>query len=307
MNRIQFNLANKDNISINAYKWIPEGEIKGAVQIAHGMAEHIRRYEDFANILAENGILVYGYDHRGHGRTSTSIEELGYISDNDGFMDMVEDIKLMNELIKKENPGIDIILVGHSMGSFLSQRYIQIYGDSIVGLILIGSNGRPPSALNIGILFSNIAMAFKGRKSKIAFFDNLSFKGYNNRFKPNNTKFDWLSRDTEQVRLYVDDPYCGTLFPVSFYNDLYKGLKSIHKEENLVNIPKNLPIYILSGSDDPVGQYGDGVKNLYELYRTLGVADVDYKLYDGGRHEILNESNRDEVIYDILNWINKII
>ena len=308
INRINFNFTNKDNTIINAYKWIPDNDIKGAVQISHGMNEHIIRYDYFAKELVKHGYMVYGHDHRGHGKSADSIEALGYISDSDGFMDMIEDMKLMTDIIKKENPDLDIILFGHSMGSFLSQRYIQLYGNYIKGTILSGTNGKQPiSILNLGIILSKLAMKAKGRKAKIKFFDDITFAGYNKRYKPHRTKFDWLSRDEDIASNYIEDPYCGNLFPVSFFHDFYLGLKSIHYEENFEIIPKNLPIYIIAGSDDPVGEYGKGILNLYSSYKNLGIEDISYKLYDSGRHEMLNEINKSEVIKDIILWIDKTI
>lgn len=292
---------------INAYKWIPDIDIKGAVQISHGMNEHILRYDYFAKALVKHGYIVYGYDHRGHGKSSDSIDTLGYISENDGFMDMIEDMKLMTDIIRKENPNIDIILFGHSMGSFLSQRYIQLYGDYIKGAVLSGTNGKPVAMLNLGIVLSKIAMRIKGRKAKIKLFDDITFAGYNKRYKPHRTEFDWLSRDEDIVNNYIEDPYCGNLFPVSFFHDFYLGLKSIHNEENFKRIPEDLPIYIISGSDDPVGEYGKGILNLYSSYKDLGMENISYKLYDSGRHEMLNEINKEEVIKDIILWIDKLI
>lgn len=307
INRINFTFTNKDNISINAYKWIPKDSdnIKGVVQIAHGMNEHILRYDYFAKELGKNGYIVYGHDHRGHGKSSKSIDELGYVSDNDGFMDMVEDMKMMSDIIKKENLALDIILFGHSMGSFLGQRYIQIYGDNIKRIILSGSNGKPVALLSLGIILSKLLIKLKGRKSKINFLDKLTFAGYNKRIKPARTRFDWLSRDDEIVDEYIADPYCGNVFPVSFFHDFFIGLKSIHIESNLDKVPEDLSIFILSGADDPVGDYGKGIINLYNIYRDLNIKNVSYKLYEAGRHEMLNEINKDEVIRDIINWMEK--
>lgn len=302
-----FTFQNKDNIYINTYKWIPENKIRGVVQIAHGMSESAIRYEYFTKKLTDAGFLVYANDHRGHGKSSTSIEALGYISDNDGFQDMVEDMKQLTGIIKKENPNRKLILLGHSMGSFLAQRYIQLYGNELTAVILSGTNGKQPPIINFGILLSKAIMNFKGRGYKSNLIDNLAFGTYNNKFKPNNTKFDWLSRDEREVQKYIADPYCGNLFPVSFFYDFFNGMKIIHKEENLKSIPKDLPIYIFAGDCDPVGNYGKGIKNLHKAYTALGLKNLDYKLYPGGRHEMLNEINKDEVITDIIQWLNNIL
>ncbi|NMA84681.1 MAG: alpha/beta hydrolase [Epulopiscium sp.] len=303
----EFTFPNSDKNVIHVYQWIPTQEAKGIVQIAHGMAERASRYDYFASVLVKEGFIVYAHDHRGHGRSATSIEDLGYISDNDGFSDMVMDMKSVTDIAKMENPNLPIILFGHSMGSFLAQRYIQLYGNEIAGVILSGTNGKQKSLVNVGILLSKIIIAFKGRRASGKRLDKLTFGHYNHRFKPNKTKFDWLSRDEEEVRRYVEDPYCGTLFPASFFHDLYKGTKMIHQKDNLAQIPKGLPIYIFAGDEDPVGEYGKGVISLYKTYESLGIRNVSYKLYSGGRHEMLNEINKDEVIRDVIAWITKII
>ncbi|OLS02738.1 alpha/beta hydrolase [Tissierella creatinophila] len=298
-----FKFKTKKGMTINAYKWVPTGEIKAIVQISHGMNEHILRYDGFAKFLSEKGYLIYGNDHLGHGKSLLEGEELGYISDDDGFNDMVDEMKTLTDIIREEHKDLKIFMFSHSMGSFLAQRYIEIYRDKIDGLILSGTNGQPPVALNMGISLSNLIMKVKGRREKSKLIEALSFGSYNKKITPKRTYFDWLSRDEKEVDKYIEDPLCGNLFPVSFFHDLYIGMKSIHNEEDLQNISKDLPIYIFCGSDDPVGNYGKGIVNLNNIYKRLGIRDVEYKLYEGGRHEMLNEINRLEVIIDILNWL----
>ena len=301
----QFTFKNKDNMKMYVYKWSPDKMVKGIIQIAHGMAETAKRYEYFAKAMTEQGYVVYANDHRGHGNSAASIEDLGYISDEDGFSDMVTDMKTLTDIAKKENPGVAIILLGHSMGSFLAQRYIQLYGKDINGVILSGTNGKPKAMVNVGIGLAKVIMSLKGRRASGKVLDSLSFKSYNKKINPLLTKFDWLSRDQEQVALYMADPYCGTLFPVSFFYDLLNGMKLIHKKEELKRVPKDLPIYIFAGDADPVGDYGKGVTGLYGTYQSMGIREVTCKLYPGGRHEMLNETNKDEVIEDIIRWINQ--
>lgn len=307
MSRQDFKFTNKDGIEINVHKWIPKDSIKGVVQIAHGMSERAFRYEYFAEKLNEAGFLVYANDHRGHGKSSNSIEELGYISDNDGFQDMVEDMKKLTDIIKEENPNKKVVLFSHSMGSFLAQRYIQLYGKEIAGVVLSGTNGKPPAAVNLGIFLSKSILQVKGRRHKSKLIDKLAFGSYNKKVVPTKTSFDWLTRDEEEVKKYIADPYCGTLFPVSFFYDLFKGMKTLHKQENLNNIPKDLPIYIFAGNADPVGNYGEGIINLYNIYKSLSISNTTYKLYTGGRHEMLNELNKEQVIRDTIEWFKGII
>lgn len=302
-----FKFKDKFEKEIHVYKWIPKDKtnIKGVVQIAHGMAETALRYDYFANKLTDEGYIVYANDHRGHGKTSENKEKLGFVGDSDGFFLMISDMKELNDIIREENKDLKIILFGHSMGSFLSQRYMQLYGDTIDGLILSGSNGKPKFITKVGKFIAKIEMKLKGRKAKSPLMDKLSFGGFNKRFPDAKTDYDWICGNEEEVKKYIEDDYCGFIETTSFYYDLINGIWSIHEGENFNNIRKDVPIYIFSGEDDPVGDFGKGVRNLYELYKGAGVYDLDYKLYKSGRHEMLNEKNKDEVIENIISWINK--
>lgn len=304
-----FTFITKDSLKMNMYKWEPKDKdsVKGIINIAHGMAESAIRYKRFARILVDNGFIVYAGDHRGHGLTCSNIEDLGYICDNDGFHTMVEDLKGINSFIKEEKPNLPIIIMGHSMGSFLTQRYIEEYGDTVNGAIISGTNRNSSLMLNFGIFISSIEMRIRGRKAKSKLLDGMIFGTYNKRIHKNKTRVDWLTRDEEEVEKFINDPYCGTVFTTSFFYDLMKGLKITHKEENLKKIPKNLPILIFSGDADPVGRYGKGVDNLINLYKSLGIKNLHYKIYKDGRHEMLNEINNEEVFEDIINWLNLVI
>ncbi|GAB6167610.1 alpha/beta hydrolase [Clostridium carnis] len=298
-----FIFTDKEGKVINCYKWTPECEPKAVVQIVHGMTETALRYDYFAKALCKEGYIVYSHDHRGHGKTASSEEELGYIADKEGFYWMVNDIKELSNIIKEENPNLKLILFGHSMGSFLSQRYAQIYGNEIDALILSGTNGRPKNITKLGIIVSKIEIMFKGRKARSKIMDKLSFGDFNKNFNPTRTQFDWLCSVEEEVDKYIHDEKCGFICSTSFYYDLIRGLWDIHKEENKKAVPKKLPIYIFAGDKDPVGYLGKGIINLYEIYKENKIEDVEYKLYKDGRHEMLNESNKDEVIKDIVLWI----
>ena len=290
------------------YKWKCEDkDEKGIVQIAHGMTETALRYDYFAKKLNEAGFTVYANDHRGHGETAQTKEELGYIADEDGFTWMVKDLKELNDIIRKENANKKVILLGHSMGSFLSQRYAELYGDSIDLLILSGTNGQPKRITKIGQYIAKKEMKLHGRKNVSKLMDKLSFGDFNSKFEPTRTDYDWLCSVEEEVDKYINDEKCGFICTSSFYYDLIKGLWTIHEEKNLNNIPKELPIYIFAGDRDPVGYEGEGIVNLYNCYKDLGIKEVEYKLYKDGRHEMLNEVNKDTVISDILKWINKYI
>lgn len=303
-----FTFKASDGEEIFAYNWQPEDEnnnVKGIVQIAHGMAEAAHRYKRFAEKLVKEGYIVYANDHRGHGKTAPSLDEIGYIGP-DGYNRMVQDMKEFTDLIRdRENKDLPLFLFGHSMGSFLAQRYISHYGDNIQGVILSGTSGDQGFVLNIGISIAKREVAKKGPKARSPRLNNLSFGSYNKKFEPSRTEFDWLTRDEKEVDKYMEDPYCGGIFTTSFYYDFFKGLKENFKKSNLENIPKNLPIYIFAGDKDPVGNMGKGVLKLVKCYQRLGIKDLEYKLYKDGRHEMLNEINRDEVMEDVINWLDK--
>ena len=296
---------NSEGMPISYYKWGNSINPKGVIQLVHGMSEWMGRYDYFAEKLASEGYLVYGHDHCGHGNSSESIDRIGYVSNNNGFYLMVEDIKEVNNIIRKENKDIPVILFGHSMGSFLSQRYLEEYGETIDGLILSGTNGKPKSFTKLGLLICKMEMLSKGRGHRSKLMDKLSFGGFNSSVKNPKTNFDWLCSDEKEVKKYIEDDFCGFIYPTELYFDLINGLWDIHKEENLNKIKKlNIPIYIFAGDRDPVGYMGKGIINLYNTYKNIGVKDLSYKLYKDGRHEMLNEVNKDSVILDIITWIN---
>lgn len=301
-----FTFTSGDGLNIFVYNWLPEsGELRGIVQIAHGMAETAERYEKFASELTHHGYIVYANDHRGHGKTAGSIEELGYLADEDGFNWLVKDQYELHKLIKRQHPDLPLFLFGHSMGSFIAQKYIMHYGNELKGLILSGSNGNQGIMLSLGSLLAKREIKKYGARKQSARLDKLSFGSFNKSFRPNRTKFDWLSRDEVQVDKYIDNPYCGTVFTAGFFYDFFRGLKEIEDKRNFVLVPKDLPIYIFSGDKDPVGKFGRGTRNLLERYKKIGVKDIEFKLYRGGRHEMLNEINRDQVFGDIIQWLDK--
>ena len=301
-----FSFRSEYGTAIFVYHWSPKPDvnIKGVVQIAHGMAETASRYERFASFLTENGYVVYANDHRGHGRTAESLDGVGYLADKDGFDWLVKDMHQLTHIIKSENTGLPLFLFGHSMGSFAAQLYLMSYGHELRGAILSGSNGKAALLHNIGFIIAAGEVRKHGRKAKSEKMNKLSFGSYNNAFKPNRTEFDWLSRDNDEVDKYINDPYCGGIFTAGFYYDFMKGLKETDKIRDFDKIPKGLPVYIVSGDKDPVGGAGKGVNKLYRAYKKAGLEDVTIKLYPEGRHEMLNEINRDEVMKNVLNWLN---
>lgn len=301
-----FTFKGKEDLDIYTYKWEDESikAPKAIVQIAHGMAETAQRYEVFAKELTKNGYIVYINDHRGHGKTAKIVENIGHLAEEEGFRCLVEDMNTLTSIIKKENKDLPIYLFGHSMGSFASQRYIMDYSDNLSGLILCGSNGQQGIILNFAHLIINYEIKKHGRNSRSNKINDLIFGGESIR-RNKNTKFDWLSRDKEQVEKYINDPFCGVVCTCGFFYDLVQGLKEIEDKENLKKIPLDIPIYIISGDKDPIGKNGKGVLRLRDRYINLGVKDVTCKLYKDGRHELLNEINKEEVFEDIICWLNK--
>ena len=285
-----------DNIS--GVNWLLP-EKKMIVVISHGMAEHVERYDYFAKKLNEAGIEAWGINQIGHG--DAIVDDLKGHWEKDGFSNCVENLGTLIKHIKEENKDIPVVLFGHSMGSFISQEFIKRHSDLIDGVILSGS-AKTGLLHKMGALLSG--MSLKDKKAPNQFLNNLSFGSYNKAFKPNRTEFDWLSRDNEQVDKYVADPLCGYVCTTGFFKEFMKGLKNLNK--GVENIRKDLPIYIMSGAMDPVGNNGKDVVKLEEMYKNLNIENVSMKLYEDGRHEMLNEINKDEVIKDILAWLGTI-
>jgi alpha-beta hydrolase superfamily lysophospholipase len=269
------------------------------------MAEHAGRYERFADALTKAGYAVYANDHRGHGKTAGSPEEVGYFADENGWEKVVEDMHTLTGIIKKECPKKPFFLFGHSMGSFLSRHYSMLYAKELTGLVLSGTGGDPGVMGKIGLFIAKMDAKIHGKKAKSGIMNKLSFGAFNGAFKPNRTDYDWLSRDNAEVDKYISDPWCGAVFTAGFFCDLLGGLSYINKKENIAKIPKSLPIYIFSGAKDPVGANTKGVSQVYNALKDTGIGDVTIKFYEDGRHEMLNEINRDEVFKDVIAWMNK--
>ena len=301
-----FEFEAEDGVVIYAKNWISETESpKAIVQIAHGMAEHITRYDDFAEFLVNQGFAVYGNDHRGHGKMSEKQGNFGYFADESGFEKVVGDLLSLTKVIEKDFPEVPVFLFGHSLGSFLTRRYMQLYGDHIQGAILSGTGGHPGVLGKVAKAIAGAESRIRGRKTPSSLMTKLTFGAYNKNFNPVKTEFDWLSRDEKEVRKYSNDPLCGGECSTGLFIDLFEGLNLIHERRNLKGIPKELPLYIFSGDKDPVGNNTKGVRQVYEEFKTIGMMDVSLKFYKEGRHEMLNEVNKEEVYEDILSWLNK--
>lgn len=308
MERTDFNFQSSDGTDIKVYHWeTPEINPHGIIQIAHGMAEHALRYEPFAKWITKQGFIVYANDHRGHGGSYATKKDKGFFAKRGGFSKVVEDLQKITSIIQKQHPNLPIFLLGHSMGSFLIRRYIQIDASGITGAILSGTGGDQKLIGKIGLSLAKIEQKIKGPHALSPMMDKLIFGNYNKNFSPARTKFDFLSRDNDVVDKYIADENCGFICTTSFYVDLLAGLALIHRNEEIAKTPKHLPIFLLAGDMDPVGDEGKGVQAVYEQYVEHGCENVSLKLYEDGRHEMLNELNRDEVFQDIANWLESIL
>lgn len=290
------------------HHWLPDSEIKGVVLLSHGMAEHASRYERFAGLLAEKGIALYAEDHRGHGETAKLAEEngtgkFGYLADKDGFFRVVEDIHEEALMLRKTYPGKKLILFGHSFGSFVSQCFIEKYADCIDGVVLCGTAGPRRALVGSARFVGGIAAFFGGKKNPSKFIDNLAFGSYNKRIKDARTSVDWLSRDPEQVDKYIADPWCGFTCTGGFFCDMFAGLSYIHKKGHMAAIPQELPVHFIEGTGDPVGDYGVTVQKLHDIYAENGIKDLSITLFPEARHELMNETNKEEIEADTIAWI----
>lgn len=290
---------------IYAVKWMNKEvkEYKGVIQLVHGMQEHIGRYDEFAKMLADCGYIVVGHDHLGHGNTVKNEEEWGYFDKRDGWNKLVEDIHILQNIVQKEYPDIPYVIMGHSMGSLLVRTYVTKYKDNLSGIIISGTSGQK-RGLIIGQILTKLVILFRGAKYKSTLLEQLVTGSFNKKFKPTRTKADWTTRDYEQVDKYEKDEKCGKKFTAIAYLDLLKGTYYLSKQKNIKNTP-NIPILIFSGDKDPVGENSKGVIRVYNMLKKAGKDKVRIRLFKDGRHEMLNEINKEEVYYFILDWLDK--
>jgi Lysophospholipase len=298
-----FFMKAKDGADIYIHQWHDVSEPRAAVQVFHGMAEHAGRYQLFAEFLNRNGFVVYADDHRGHGKTAGTVEKVGYIGE-DGYNKIIEDENMLTAFIKEKHPGLPVFIFAHSFGSFIGQSYITKYGGDIAGIILSGSAARSRFEVGFGRILTTLDKAVNGEKKQSLLMNAMCFGTYNKNITDSNSAFAWISRDAKEVEKYEKDIYCGTVFTVNYFYYMFKGLKDLNGKGVFNRVPACLPIYLMSGDADPVGSYGKCVQKLYEKYSEVNIKDLKLKLYPGGRHEMLNEINREEVCNDILNWLN---
>lgn len=298
-------LSSDQTTMIRGMRWIPDGNIKAILQLAHGMSEHIDRYEDFALYLRDRGILVTANDHLGHGESVLSTENLGYFTKNMGNQSILQDMNKLTHITKEAYPDIPFYILGHSMGSFLTRQYIGQYADEVDGAIIMGTGTKPEIVLKSGILLAKLISLFKGEHHRSGLLDRISFSGYTKRLEQVRTEFDWLTRDEKIVDSYIADDKCGFVFTLNGFYNMFYSISQAQKVSNLNKMNQELPVLFVAGEEDPVGDYGKGVLKVVRQFQRIGMKCVEYKLYHGDRHEILNELDRDKVYEDIYGWVNK--
>lgn len=287
--------------NIHACIWQPTDGIRAAVQIVHGMAEYAKRYDDFARYLAGRGVLVFAQDHLGHGKSVTSPDNVGYFAAERGCMPLIRDIRTLAENVKSRFPDVPYFMFGHSMGSFLCRNYISLYGRELAGAVIMGTGFKGSATVWAGKALCTLTSAFRGWSYRPPLIEKIAFMGYNSRFG-GRTRFDWLSSRRENVDAYIADDMCGIPFTCNGFYGLFDAIGKCCARRTMAATPDNLPLFVLSGSDDPVGDYGKGVRKVCDIYRRMG-KDVQMKLYEGCRHELLSEFCADDVMGDIYDFI----
>ena len=288
----------KDMVAYSVYE--PQRP-RAVVQISHGMCEYMGRYDEFARFLCDKGFVVCGNDHLGHGQSAGTPDQRGYMGKN-GWRYMVEDVHILTGLIKKQYPALPYFLLGHSMGSFIARAYLSRYGRELAGAVIMGtSGGNPLSGLGIGVERILTRLYGPGHRSRL--LQGMAFSAYNRRF-PGEGGSAWLTRDREITRKYDQDENCNFVFTTDGFDNLFHLLRFVSRKDWAGTVPKDLPLILLSGEDDPVGDYGRGVLKVNRRLKAAGISDLTCKLYPKGRHELLNETNRHEVYEDIAHWLD---
>ncbi|MGX5797654.1 alpha/beta hydrolase [Pseudomonas sp. ArH3a] len=303
MNHSTFWLTANDRSRLYVNQWLPESQARAMIMLSHGMAEHSGRYARLAEALCAAGYGLYALDQRGHGRTADE-GTLGLYAEKDGWTKVVGDLASLNQHIGQQQPGLPIILLGHSMGSYIAQAYLLHHSASLNGAILSGSNFQPVALYRAAKVIARIERARQGLRGRSALIEFLSFGSFNKAFKPTRTAFDWLSRDPVEVDKYINDPLCGFRCTNQLWIDLLGGLQQISKASNLTQIDPGLPLLIMGGECDPVSE-GKRLKSLAHALREAGCQNLQLNIYPQARHEVFNETNRDEVTADVLRWLEQ--
>jgi alpha-beta hydrolase superfamily lysophospholipase len=299
----EFFFRAEDGVRLLGRRWLPDRPPGAVVQIAHGLAEHSARYARLALALNAAGYAAYALDLRGHGSSAAPVD-LGHFADRDGWAKCVADLWTFNRLIATEQPRLPVVFLGHSMGSLLGRGFVAEHSDDLAGAAFSGSNGKPPPIAGLGRLIARAERLRLGPRGQSALLNQMIFGDFNKPFTPARTAFDWLSRDPAEVDAYVADPLCGFPFSTQLAIDLLDALPGLASPASLAPIRKDLPIYVFSGEKDPVGA---NIQGLINALKTAGFARLTTQLYPGARHETLNETNRDEVVRDLIAWLDGVV
>lgn len=305
MTRTDLYYDSRDNCSkIHGVKWIPEINPVGIIIIVHGMAEHIDRYEGFAEFLCEKGFVVAGNEHLGHGK-SVGNNPKGYFCRRDPATVVVRDVHRLKKMLNDEYPSLPVFIFGHSMGSMITRNYLTEYGSGVKGAIISGTLLMPKATLVAMGVIVNVLKLIQGPKHPSKLLDKAAFGTYCKRIENPKTSFDWLTKDDEEVSKYISDPDCGFTFTINGFQTLKDISLRLHSVNRLKRIPKDLPVLFVYGGQDPCGEYGVAVKKVYKQYLELGIKDVTEHEYEDDRHELLNELDKEQVMIDIYSWIEK--
>lgn len=301
----EFTFDSRDGrTKLHAVEWTPEtGEPVGVLQIVHGMQEFVERYEDFAEFMTGKGLVVVGHDHLGHGASIVSKEDYGYFCEEDGNKTVLRDICQLTRMTREKYPGIPYYVLGHSMGSFLLRQFLYTYGREIDGAIVMGTGTQPALTLKMGKNVCRLLAHFKGWHHRSRLVTRMAFGTYNQRFQPVRTGADWLTKDGAVVDRYLADERCTFRFTLNGFYNLFTSIEAASQMSNMKKMPKELPVLFVSGEEDPVGGYGKGVEQVRKQFQAAGMEDVTWILYEGDRHEILNELDRDKVYTDLYAWL----
>lgn len=301
MNYKNFDLASTDGIRLVGYHWEHQ-KPKGVIQLIHGMSEHLGRYNDVANFFVLKGFAVVGIDQRGHGKTAGRLERVGHVADHNGMKKLVGDAALVNKWIKDKYDDIPVFILGHSMGSFVLRKLMHDYPAVGDGFIISATGGHPGIKGSVGKHIVAIIKAF-GNRHRSKFLNTLAFGDFNRKYQDKKSIKDWLSRDENVVKKYINDPFCMQIFSAQFFYDLTNIVIEINSRNFIKESNLKRPILFFSGTMDPVGNYTEGVNWVVNQFKESGAKDVSYKLYENGRHEMLNEINKKEVYDDIMFWL----
>lgn len=282
------------------------GEIRGVVQLSHGMVDHTGRYEALADYLTKNGYVFAGNDHLGHGKSVSDDADFGFFAEKGGVDLVLRDLHAMNRILREKFPGVNPVIMGHSMGSFLSRLYVEKYPHTVSGHIIHGTGGPMGIILPLGKALVKTISLFRGKRYRSSFVKGIAFAGYNSKFPKDEGSNAWLTRDLSTVSTRDDDKLTNFTFTLSAYYDLFTAVGASNSKKWFASYPTDLPTLIMSGDMDPVGNYGNGPKYVYKHLLVRGVTDLSLKLYEGARHELFNETNRESVFADMTEWLSGI-